>query len=74
MAKKVKSEGILVEAAKTIGRTAGKVAVMVGAGHGEPAPKTAPRRGKFVKKDKHRLPRRQKKAKMRSAGAAGAQS
>lgn len=61
--------GILVDTAKAIGRTAGKVASMVGASHaeGNRTPKTA-RPGKLVKKDKHRLPRREKKAKLKAAG------
>jgi hypothetical protein len=67
MTAKQKTEGsVLVETAKAIGRTAGKVAVLVGAGH--PTPKSK-RIGKLLKKDKHRLPRRQKKAHLKAAAA-----
>jgi hypothetical protein len=60
MAKKKKEEapeGMLVEAAKAVGTAAGKVAAAVGV--------TAPKRVKvpqLKKKNKSRLPRRQKKA------------
>jgi hypothetical protein len=67
---KKQEDGILTETAKAIGRTAGKVAAMVGAGNpeGKLTPKT-PRPGKLPKKNKHRLPRRQKKAQLKAAGS-----
>jgi len=49
-------EGILVEAAKAIGRTAAKVATAVGVAH---PPKAKP--GKIPKSNKTRLPRKEKK-------------
>ena len=69
MADKQKTEGSgLVEAAKAIGRTAGKVASLVGAGHAAASePRTAIHKGKLQKKDKHRLPRREKKAHLKAA-------
>jgi hypothetical protein len=67
MTKEPKPEGILVDAAKAIGRTAGKVAALVGAS--EPAPRrvAAVHKGKLVKKNKQKLPRREKKAQSRAA-------
>jgi hypothetical protein len=53
----VSPDGVLATAAKTIGATAGKIASAVGIST-PPKPK-AP---KLVKKNKKRLPRRQKKA------------
>ena len=52
------SEGVLVKAAKTIGEAAAKIATAVGAAH--PAEKK--KVPKLAKKNKSRLPRRQKKA------------
>jgi hypothetical protein len=69
MKKTAKPEGVPLEAAKTTGQTAGKVAALVGAGSADaPLRKAVARKGKLVKKDKYRLPRRQKKAKMKAAG------
>jgi hypothetical protein len=61
MAKKktTPEESVLVETAKKIGAAAGKIAAMVGAGTTAAPKKIA---GKFVKKNKSRLPRREKKA------------
>jgi hypothetical protein len=56
--------GVLVTAAKSLGKVAGKVASLAGV-HVEAAKAV----GKLPKKDKQRLPRRQKKA-MRKSGAA----
>ena len=56
-------EGLLVAAAKTIGKaagTAGKVAHLAGAT--APATSTPRKKGKLAPKNKSRLPRRQKKA------------
>ena len=58
----------LVEAAKAIGRTAGKVASLVGVGHPtEPEGRKANASGRFPKSNKKRLPRRQKKAQLHAA-------
>jgi hypothetical protein len=60
------SEGMLINTAKAIGKAAGKVASLAGvkgeaeADAPQPAKKIAA--GKFEKKNKQRLPRRQKKA------------
>jgi hypothetical protein len=48
----------VVAMAKTIGKAAGKIASLAGV-HASPSPKTA---GRLPKKNKSRLPRRQKKA------------
>ena len=54
------SEGVLVTAAKAIGRAAGKAAAVAGLG---PDAAAAPaKKGRLPKKHKQRLPRRQKKA------------
>jgi hypothetical protein len=55
-AKEAAPEGVLVKAAKTIGEVAGKIAMAVGV-----APPAKPKTPKLVKKNKPRLPRRQKK-------------
>jgi len=69
MPKKAKTdESGLVAAARAIGSVTGKLAAKVGVG-GETAPKA--RKGKLVKKNKQRLPRRQKKAQQRAAARAG---
>jgi hypothetical protein len=62
--------GVLVDAAKVIGRAVGKVATLVGVA---PAVKVK-HPGRFVKKNKHKLPRREKKALLRSAGKRPAES
>ena len=60
-------EGIVVTAAKAIGTAAGKIAAVTGAAleHLQPAKST--KVGKLQKKNKPRLPRRQKKAKQKAA-------
>ena len=60
-------EGIVVTAAKAIGTAAGKIAAVTGAAleHLQPAKST--KVGKLQKKNKARLPRRQKKAKQKAA-------
>jgi hypothetical protein len=63
--KKSKEAKVLESAAKTIGAAAGKVAALAGVKAGA-APRAA---GKLPKKNKHRLPRRQKKAQNRLASA-----
>jgi len=62
-AKTQPESSVLVDAAKAIGRTAGKVAHLVGVA-GETAKAKS---GKFPKTDKKRLPRREKKALQTSA-------
>jgi hypothetical protein len=56
------SEGVLVTAAKTIGTAAGKIAAAVGAATSGPAKTAKEKTAPLVKKDKARLPRKQKKA------------
>jgi hypothetical protein len=51
--------GILADAAKAIGHAAGKLAHLAGVTSQPPA---SPPKGKLQKKNKSRLPRRQKKA------------
>ena len=53
-------ESILVTAAKAIGTAAGKVARLAGAGGGAPTP--SQKIPKLVKKEKSKLPRKEKKA------------
>jgi hypothetical protein len=57
-------EGLLVSAAKAIGATAGKIAGLAGAG---PTPRKNPKKPKLAKKNKSRMPRKQKKAQQKSA-------
>jgi hypothetical protein len=69
MAKKKDTEdSAVVSAAKAIGSAAGKIASMVGAGPDTP-PK--PKVGKLAKKNKSRLPRREKKAAKKAAAKRG---
>jgi len=67
-----KSKNPLVVAAEVIGSAAGTVASTLGVHpHDEPTPKAAaPTPGKLLKKNKSRLPRRQKKALKRQQSAA----
>jgi len=60
-------EGVLVSTANAIGKAAGKVAALAGVKADQPK-KTAA--GKLPKKNKQRLPRRQKKAQKISANRA----
>ncbi len=64
-------EGSLISVAKTLGRAAGRLAVKTGLDHSDPqAPRaTTPKKGKLVSKNKTRVPRREKKALRKSAGA-----
>ncbi len=65
--------GLLVSAAKKVGAAAGKIASLTGvaaAHETEPAPKAA-HKGKLPKKNKSRLPRREKKAQRRAPSGAG---
>ena len=61
---KENDDSVLVTAAKAIGSTAGKVASMVGATATPPA---KPKRAKLQPKNKHRLPRKVKKAQKKAA-------
>ena len=61
-------EGLLVGAAKTIGGLAGKVAVAVGVSEHGTSPAAPPKKsGKLAPKNKSRLPRREKKARKKTA-------
>ena len=66
--KKEAAEPILVSAAEAIGSAAGKIASLLGA---TPAaePKKSMKKPKLAKRDKHRLPRREKKAQQKSKKA-----
>jgi hypothetical protein len=59
-------ESALVTAAKAIGKAAGKVAALAGAEVTPPRTPKTPRIGKLVKKNKKRLPRREKKAQQKA--------
>src|SRR4051812_5140987 len=71
------AEGVLVAAAKKLGKAAGKVAAVAGAGADAPAEEAAPpapkpqtksvKVPKLAKKDKSRLPRKEKKAQQKAA-------
>ena len=67
-----KEENLLVSAAKTIGKAAGKIAAVSGvqlppeAGQSAHAPRP---KGKLAPKNKARLPRRQKKARKKAGSA-----
>jgi hypothetical protein len=57
-----KDESILVHAAKTIGAAAGKIAKLAGVEPEPRGPAQSQKVPKLAKKEKHRLPRREKKA------------
>ena len=59
-------EGVLEQAAKAIGSAVGTIAAKTGIAHANASP-TQPKAGKLPKKNKSRLPRRQKKAAMKKA-------
>jgi hypothetical protein len=70
------AEGVLVAAAKKIGKAAGKVAKVTGAAAEEPAEAAPPapkpqtksvKVPKLAKKNKNRLPRKEKKAQQKAA-------
>lgn len=71
MAKKAQEDTLLTSAAKAIGKTAGKLAAATGiAGDAQATPAQSRRaKGKLTKKNKTRLPRRQKKAQKKKAAA-----
>ena len=60
-------QGIFVTEAKSIGVAAGKIAKIVGVEPEAPEPLKSQKIAKLTKKNKHRLPRRQKKAQQTSA-------
>ena len=60
------SDNILVDAAKTIGTAAGKIATVLGATPDAP-PQISKKIPKLAKKNKARLPRREKKAQKKAA-------
>jgi len=61
-------DNVLVNTAKVIGTAAGKVASLVGAVPDEtPLPTKSVKKGKLLKKNKSRLPRRLKKAQKATA-------
>lgn len=67
-----KEENLLVSAAKTIGKAAGKIAAVSGV-QPQPEPGQSARahrpNGKLAPKNKARLPRRQKKARKKAGSA-----
>jgi hypothetical protein len=60
-------ESILVTAAKAIGTAAGKVAKLAGVEPEPREPAVSQKVPKLSKKDKHKLPRREKKAAQKSS-------
>ena len=60
-------EGMLVTAAKAIGTAAGKVAKFTGVGPEPPEPAVSQKLPKLLKKNKTKLPRREKKATQKRA-------
>ena len=72
MAEKTEAEGLLVTAAKTIGKAAGKIAAVTRV---KPEPDAAehrqpPKKRKLAPKNKARLPRREKKVQKKKQAAA----
>jgi hypothetical protein len=65
--------GILATAAKAIGAAAGKIASLAGVAEPAPAPSQtkSTKQPKLQKKNKSRLPRRQKKARQKVAATQG---
>jgi hypothetical protein len=59
---------IKADAAKATDSAADKIASLTGAAHGAPPPDASRKKGKLLLKNKHRLPRRQKKAQQKAAG------
>ncbi len=66
-----KSESTLVKAAKAIGKAAGTVASLAGVQAETAALGASKEKGKLSKKNKHRLPRREKKAQRKTMGRHG---
>jgi hypothetical protein len=68
MADKKKKDGnALVSAAETVGAAIGKVAALVGAGDKPKTPPKSVKIPKLAKKNKSRLPRKQKKAQQKAS-------
>ena len=67
-------EGLLVKAAKAVGTAAGILASLGGIAPKIRTQKRLSSDGKFEKKHKHRLPRREKKAQKAAAERSGAQA
>jgi hypothetical protein len=70
--KQEESEGMLVKAAKKVGKAAGKIAAAVEGAPVEAPPVEKPQTKsvkvpKFAKKNKQRLPRKEKKAQQKAA-------
>ena len=65
--KKNTEEGIFVNAAKAIGPAAGTMASFAGATPDKPSSAKTVKKAKLPKKNKARLPRRQKKAQKKAA-------
>ena len=67
-------DGILTTAAKAIGTAAGKIASLAGGTEPAPAPPhtISTKQPKLQKKNKHRLPRWEKKAQQKAAAAKAA--
>ena len=67
-------DGILTTAAKAIGTAAGKIASLAGVTEPAPAPPhtISTKQPKLQKKNKHRLPRWEKKAQQKAAAAKAA--
>ena len=67
MDKRDAKDNPLVTTAKVIGKAAGKIAALTGTSKPESSEQKAKPSGKLPKKDKSRLPRRQKKAQKKAA-------
>ena len=65
--KKKKDESPLVTAAEAVGAVVGKVAALVGVGDKPKTPPKSVKIPKLAKKNKSRLPRKQKKAQQKAA-------
>ena len=70
MAKKTETESLLVTAAKTIGKAAGKIAAATGVTPEVVEPPRPGKKRKLAPKNKSRLPRRQKKVQKKKQAAA----
>jgi hypothetical protein len=69
MAEKPETEGLLVTAAKTIGKAAGKIAAATGVKPDTVELSHPQKKRKLPSKNKSRLPRRQKKAQKKKQAA-----
>lgn len=67
MTKKIEAEdSVLINVAKSLGATAGKIAALVGV-DAPPSQPSARKAARFQKQNKSRLPRREKKAQKKAA-------